>query len=64
MQINENSISAATTETVFKWIEYAAANRGGTQKHDKKKNENLIEGKIYYEVVKSFQMSMCFQKIS
>lgn len=45
--------------TENKWIEYVAANREvltkGTQKHNKKRNENLIEGKIFYDVAKSFQ---------
>lgn len=51
-------------------MEYAAANREvlakGTQKHNKKKNENLIEGKVFYDVARSFQISqsICSQQIS
>lgn len=66
------TLSAATIENALhkiqhKWIEYAAANREGLakviQKHNKKRNENLIERKIFYGVVKSFQIpqSICSQ---
>lgn len=45
--------------TENKWIEYVAANTEvstkGTEIHNKNRNENLIETKIFYDVAKSFQ---------
>ena len=53
--------------TENKCIEYVAANREvstkGTQKHNKKRNENLIEGKIIYDVAKSFQIDYVSLKV-
>lgn len=66
MQMNENTVSPATEftlEILLCWEQVdrcvaaqKEASTKGTQKYNNRKNENLIEGKIFYDVPESFQI--------